>query len=164
MHLVLLASLPVSDWDEIRQQLGDFALEPEQQTFGGTPADFIDLERDPDRHVFLIYVEKELVGVGSLLTGQVSAALWPLQTPAIQLRGFVIDMKMQGRGIGTMASKEVIGLAKMIDPSSIHLTLTVNQRNPGARRTYEKAGFQALQEPYLGGPAGPQDIMFIELE
>lgn len=164
MDLVLLASLPESGWNEIRQQLGDVILEPEQQAFGGTPSDFVDLERDPARHVFLIYVEETLTGVGSLMTGPISAAIWPLQTPAIQLRGFVIDPKMQGRGIGTMATKEVIRLAKTIDPSATHLTLTVNQRNPGARRTYEKVGFQTLPEPYLGGPAGPQDIMFIELE
>lgn len=155
-----LASLPVEEWGAIQARLAEFQLTDEQQAFGGNPAEFIDLDSEPGRKVFLIYADGVLVGVGSLLSGDVDPALWPLQTPAVQLRGFVIDGRMQGMGIGTLATKQVIRLAREVDPKAEHLTLTVNQRNPGARRTYEKAGFMVWPSPYLGGPVGPQDIMY----
>lgn len=163
IRVVLLATLPVEDWGPVRDRLAQFQLAEDQRAFGGNPADFIDLESEPNRTVFLIYADHELVGVGSLLSGEVDAALWPMQTPAVQLRGFVIDGRMQGLGIGTTATKQVCELARDVDPNAEYLVLTVNQRNPGARRTYEKAGFLVWPSPYLGGPVGPQDIMYVAL-
>lgn len=163
VRLQLLTSLPVSDWPEVRNQLEKFTLSPDQEAFGGVPATFIDLQREPGREAFLVLADGDLVGVGSLMFGAVHPNLWPLQTPAVQVRGLAINQNQQGKGIGTEVSRLLIPLAAKLDPDAQHLTLTVNQRNPGARRAYEKAGFKTLPHPYIGGPLGPQDIMYVEL-
>lgn len=160
----LLTRIPESDWPQIRNQLSEVKLTPEQAEFGGSPSEFVDLQEEDGRQVFLIYADDQLVGTGSLLTGPVTELLWPMGTRAVQLRGFVVDLRMQGKGIGTEASRQVIALAQEVDPDAQHLILSVNQRNPGARRTYEKVGFQHWPEPYLGGPIGPQDILYIGLQ
>lgn len=159
-----LRSISADEHEQIRETLSGMSLTPDQAQFGGTPHSFLDLQNDPNRHVFLVYADELLVGIGSLLTGEVPHELWPMGTPAVQFRGFVIDSRMQGKGIGTKAVLQVIELAKTVDPHAHHLTLSVNQRNPGAKRAYEKAGFIVLSEPYLGGPLGPQDIMYIALK
>lgn len=161
VRLQLLSSLPVSDWFEIRKQLEALQVSPEQAAFGGIPVTFVDQQAEADREVFLVFADTELVGVGSLVTGALDPEQWPLQSRAVQLRGIVIGQDHQGKGIGTEVSRMLTKLASELDPDAEHLTLTVNQRNPGARRTYEKAGFQTLPEPYTGGPLGPQDIMYV---
>ena len=163
IRLRLLTSIPESEWDEIRLQLGEISIPQEQAAFGGDPAGFIELQIEDGRDVFLIYIRETLVGVGSLLVGDIASALWPPETRAVQLRGFLIDSALQGKGIGTRAARLTIELAKTVDPQPQHLTLTVNQRNSAARRAYEKAGFATLPDPYTGGPLGPQDIMYVEL-
>lgn len=163
VRLQLLSSLPVSDWSEIRKQLEQLTLSPEQAAYGGVPARFVDQQGEADREVFLVHADGDLVGVGSLVTGTLDPKQWPLQSLAVQLRGLVIGQDHQGKGIGTQVSRLLKQLAVELVPDAEHLTLTVNQRNPGARRAYEKAGFETLPEPYTGGPLGPQDIMYIAL-
>ena len=164
VRLELLSSLPTAEWGEVRSRLAEIQLAPEQMAFGGVPAKFVDQQSEPGREVFLVCADGALVGVGSLITGALPVDEWPLQTEAVQLRGVVIGMDHQGKGIGTEVSRQLKRLAAELVPNAEHLTLTVNQRNPGARRTYEKAGFKALPEPYTGGPLGPQDIMYVELD
>lgn len=164
IHLALLSSFPVSDWTEIQRNLAELTLEPEQAAYGGDPARFVAQQGEPDREVFLVCADGTLVGVGSLVTANLPADQWPLQTRAVQLRGLVVGKEHQGKGIGTEVSIILPKLASELVPEAEHLTLTVNQRNPGARRTYEKAGFKALPEPYTGGPLGPQDIMYVALK
>lgn len=163
VRLELLSSFPVADWGVIRDKLARLELPPDQTAFGGVPERFVDLEAEPNRNAFLVYADNILVGVGSLMTGAIPPDLWPLQSKAVQLRGLAIGEQYQGQGIGTEVSRLIKPLARELAPEAEHLTLTVNQRNPGARRTYEKAGFEALPEPYVGGLLGPQDIMYVEL-
>ncbi len=163
VRIELLNSFPKSDWPNIKDELSEVNLTGEQSKFGGSPSEFVDMQKEEGRHVFLIYADNQLVGTGSLLTGPVTESLWPKGTLAVQLRGFVVDARLQGKGIGTEATRQVITLARGVDHEAEHLILSVNQRNPAARRAYEKAGFRIWPEPYLGGPIGPQDIMYIEL-
>lgn len=164
VRLVLLSSLPTSDWREVRNNLASLTLSPDQEAFGGVPKRFVDQQSESNREVFLVYANNALVGVGSLVTVDLDPKQWPLKTKAVQLRGLVIGQDHQGKGIGTAVSRLLPDLAKQLKPEAQHLTLTVNQRNPGARRAYEKAGFTTLSEPYTGGPLGPQDIMYVGLE
>ena len=164
VRLELLSSLPTADWGEVRRRLAEIHLSPEQMAFGGVPAKFVDQQSEPGREVFLVCADGVLVGVGSLITGALPEDQWPLHTRAVQLRGVIIGRDHQGKGIGTEVSRQLKRLATNLVPEAEHLTLTVNHRNPGARRTYEKAGFKALPEPYTGGPLGPQDIMYVELQ
>lgn len=163
IRLELLSSFPIADWGGIRAELAKLELTPDQQAFGGVPESFIELQAEPGRNVFLVYADNVIVGVGSLVTGAIPPALWPMQSRAVQLRGLAIGLEYQGQGLGTRTSLLLKDLATQLDPDAEHLTLTVNQRNPGARRTYEKAGFSTLPEPYLGGSLGPQDIMYLPL-
>lgn len=164
VRLKLLSSFPIADWSSIRAELAKLELTPDQEAYGGVPETFIDLQSEPDRNVFLVYADTALIGVGSLVTGTIPPELWPMQSRSVQVRGLAIGLAYQGKGFGTKASLLLKDLAIQLDPDADHLTLTVNQRNPGARRTYEKAGFETLSEPYVGGPLGPQDIMYVALD
>ena len=163
MRLMLLSDFPRSDWSAIRARLAELEVPPVQAAYGGVPSKFIDQQGEPNREVFLVCAGNTLVGVGSLITDNLPSDQWPPQTRAVQLRGIVIGEKHQGKGIGTEVSKKLPELATQLEPEAEHLTLTVNHRNPGARRTYEKAGFATLPEVYTGGPLGPQDVMYVAL-
>lgn len=161
LKLVLLSSLPNDDLMLARTKVDGISILPDQERFSGTPLELFDLENSsPHRHVFLITVDDEVTGIGTFFTGPIPVSMWPPQRPAIQLLGFLIDHTMQGKGIGTRAARACRELASTVDPDAECVQLTVNVKNPGAKRAYEKAGFVALEEPYLGGPAGPQHIMY----
>ena len=79
--------------------------------------------------------------------------------PSVGLRTFVIDAKLQGKGIGSNAVKALLPYLKENYPHYHSLYLTVNCQNPGAVSCYQKAGLQDTGQLYLGGAAGPQHIM-----
>jgi len=161
LELVLLSSLSDAERTQTRTKVGGISILPDQERFSGTPLDLFDLEdTSPNRHVFLITENNDVVGIGTFFTGPIPISLWPPQRPAIQLLGFLIDHAMQGKGIGSRAASATLLLAPTVDPDSEVVQLTVNVKNPGARRAYEKAGFVTLDDLYLGGPAGPQHIMY----
>jgi RimJ/RimL family protein N-acetyltransferase len=159
--LQLLRSLHGEHRERVIRAASRISIPEAQQRFSGTVQELIDLDaREPERHVFLMKKDADIVGIGSLVTGPVPTDLWPMPGRVVQLLGFIVDESLQGQGIGSAAAHACIDLARTIDPEAEYLQLTVNLRNPGARHVYEKAGFVTHDELYLGGPAGPQYIMY----
>lgn len=79
------------------------------------------------------------------------------------LRSFMIDAREQGKGF---ASKALLQLPRLIGEHMsgiVRVGLTVNCRNKAAYALYKKCGFSDLGELYLGGSAGPQHIMNMDL-
>ena len=83
-----------------------------------------------------------VVGVGVLHPGAADLTTWPSGTPHIVLRGFLIDGRFQGRGLGTAAARAAIDTAQREYPKASALVLTVGVTNVAARRAYERAGFE----------------------
>lgn len=83
---------------------------------------------------------------------------------SIGLRTFLIDAKQQGRGFGTLAVKALFPYLKENYANYPRIYLTVNCKNPAAYTCYQKAGFHEAGEHYLGGAAGPQHIMYWDIQ
>lgn len=81
----------------------------------------------------------------------------------IGLRTFAIDKKCQGKGIGKAAMLAISAYVKSAYPNYRFIYLTVNCQNPVAEACYIKAGYEFAGEKYLGGEAGPQHIMYMNL-
>lgn len=75
------------------------------------------------------------------------------------VRMVMVDQAFQGQGIASQSLRLLPQWLREFYPEITELYLTVNCRNPGAYRCYEKCGYQDTGELYLGGPVGPQHIM-----
>ncbi|UUM31795.1 GNAT family N-acetyltransferase [Vibrio japonicus] len=85
------------------------------------------------------------------------------ENSSIGLRAYLIDAKQQGNGYGVKAVMLLPDYVKSHFPDVSKIYLTVNCKNPIAQNCYVKAGFIDNGDLYLGGAAGPQHIMFLNL-
>lgn len=93
-----------------------------------------------------------------------SVAGHDFDVPARGLRGFFIDARWQGRGLGGQAMQALLAWLVAQDPATRLLVLTVNCRNDAALALYRRAGFQDSGELYHGGRAGPQHLLLRHLD
>ncbi|WP_407538630.1 GNAT family N-acetyltransferase [Deinococcus radiomollis] len=116
-------------------------------------------EAAPDSEAMVIVAGNQVVGFYRLdfMPGAVAARNFG--EPSAGLRGFFIDSRFQGRGLGRFAMDAVIEDLRRRHPTVRVLALSVNQRNPVARQLYLRSGFQDHGEVFPGGSAGPQDVM-----
>ena len=79
------------------------------------------------------------------------------------LRGFLIDRRRQGRGLGQAAAAAAVAAAAKLTArhggGQAGVVLSVNERNAAGLAAYRKAGFEDHGQ-YLGGDAGPQRTMY----
>jgi RimJ/RimL family protein N-acetyltransferase len=74
-----------------------------------------------------------------------------------------VDAAAQGRGVATRAVRLLPDVVRRDFPVARSVVLTVNVRNPAARAVYLRGGFVDAGELYLGGSAGPQHVLRLEL-
>ncbi|MEV7661800.1 GNAT family N-acetyltransferase [Paenarthrobacter sp. NPDC089316] len=148
-------------------QLGavaELAVEENQRSFVGDPLRMmlIALEEE-SRLPYVIESGGVAVGVLTLQAGAATLAGWPDDDSVWLLRGFLIDARNQGRGLGSLAAASAVEEARKLtvryegDQSGV--VLSVNERNPAGLGAYAKAGFVDSGR-YLGGRSGPQRTMF----
>jgi GNAT superfamily N-acetyltransferase len=162
--------LPMKNLDDDARaiKLGEIALlelGEGQQKFVGEPLRMmlIALE-EASRYPFAVDANGTAVGVLTLQSGAATLAGWPDDDSAWLLRGFLIDRRQQGRGLGTLAAdaavREAAKLTAGLGSGQAGVVLSVNELNPGALAAYRKAGFEDRGR-YEGGDAGPQRIMYL---
>ena len=82
----------------------------------------------------------------------------------VGLRAFFVDKHHQGKGI----AKSVLSLLNAYVgenyPTASAVCLTVNCKNEVAYKAYLNSGFIDSGELYLGGSAGPQHVLRMQLE
>ncbi|TMP38414.1 GNAT family N-acetyltransferase [Pseudoalteromonas rubra] len=133
-------------------------LAPEQIRFAGTSDEFLEDECDTT-HRHVIRRDDTLIGYFKLdLAYDKKYEYCP--AGALGLRAFVIDKEYQGKGLGTAAVKALLAYLSVHYASYPWLYLGVNCQNLGAHTCYVKAGLTVCEDKYLGGPAGPQYIMY----
>ncbi|CAH0537685.1 GNAT family N-acetyltransferase [Vibrio marisflavi] len=139
------------------ESVRNIKLAAEQITFSGTPEEFLlDTSETTDLHV--IKYDEAVVGFFKLDLNYSSNHSFCHEN-SIGLRAFALDMRQQGKGIGTQAVK-ALGSYLQANYSGYHsIYLTVNCKNPKAISCYQKGGFEDTKETYHGGAAGPQRIM-----
>ena len=118
---------------------------------------------DPQRLPMVIVDEAEVVGFFALSAGPHCDKYLSVPDPqAVALSALSVDSRRQGRGVGTAAMLALPAFLARPDvaaifPHSLRLVLVVNQRNPAARRVYERAGFGVAGE--REGRIGRQWVM-----
>ncbi|HYH76872.1 MAG TPA: GNAT family N-acetyltransferase [Arthrobacter sp.] len=161
--------IPLDDLgpDACAIQLGAVALlelAPGQLDFVGDPlrmalAGLADRSRRP----YVIESAGTAVGVLTLQAGAARLAGWPDDHSAWLLRGFLIDRRCQGSGLGTLAAAAAVEAAAKLTArqggGEAGVVLSVNERNPAGLAAYRNAGFVDHGQ-YLGGGSGPQRTMF----
>lgn len=161
--------IPLKDLDSDARdiQLGAVAeleLAPGQLEFVGEPLRMVMAAlEDRTRYPHVIESGGAAVGVLTLQQGAATLAGWEDDDSAWLLRGFLIDRRRQGEGLGTSAAVAAVKAARNMNRRSgggeRGLVLSVNSRNPAGMAAYLRAGFTDVGE-YLGGRAGPQRVMY----
>ncbi|WP_426940219.1 GNAT family N-acetyltransferase [Pseudarthrobacter sp. S6] len=164
---VWLIALDDLDGDALAIQLGEVAnleLGPGQSIFVGDPLRMVlaGLEED-SRFPYVVEAAGYAVGVLTLQAGAARLAGWPDEDSAWLLRGFLIDRRHQGQGLGQLAATSAVdAAAKLTARRGTHeagVVLSVNETNPAGLAAYRTAGF-VDQGQYLGGSSGPQRTMY----
>ncbi len=118
---------------------------------------------EQSRRPYVIEANGDAVGVLTLQAGAARLAGWPDDHSAWLLRGFLIDRRHQGRGLGRLAAAAaVVAAAKLTagqEGGEAGVVLSVNERNPAGLAAYQNAGFVDHGQ-YLGGSSGPQRTMY----
>jgi GNAT superfamily N-acetyltransferase len=161
--------IPLRDLDADARaiQLGAVAeleLAPGQQEFVGDPLRMMlaGLE-DGSRRPYVVEAGGRAAGVLTLQSGAARLAGWPDDDSAWLLRGFLIDRRRQGQGLGQAAATAAVAAAAKLTArlggGQAGVVLSVSESNPAGQGAYLKAGF-ADKGVYLGGETGPQRTMF----
>ncbi|UVJ41077.1 GNAT family N-acetyltransferase [Arthrobacter sp. CJ23] len=167
LDTVWLIPLKMLDDDARAIQLGAVAgmeLAAGQSDFVGDPFRMMLLGLEEEARLpYVIEAGGSAVGVLTLQPGAARLAGWPDDDSAWLLRGFLIDKRAQGRGLGTLAAaaavEEARKLTRRLGGGQAGVVLSVNERNPAGQAAYVKAGFSDHGQ-YLGGDSGPQRIMY----
>jgi len=157
--------LPLKNLDDDARaiKLGEIAeleVTEAQRRFVGEPLRMmlIGLEEE-SRHPIAIDANGAAVGVLTLQAGAATLAGWPDDDSVWLLRGFLIDRRQQGKGLGTLAAEAAVRAAAKLTAAlggeQTGVVLSVSEENPAGKAAYRKAGFED-RGLYLGGDAGPQ--------
>lgn len=157
MTAITLAPLPAGRADLVAH----ITLPPEQHQFSDPPALALARARGR-RDGHLIRLGGQIVGFFGIDPDYPAAHDFAPEG-AIGLRMFSVDQAHQGRGVASAACARLRPYLAHHYPAAPACYLTVNHRNPAARRAYLKGGFADTGADYLGGGAGPQHIMRLDL-
>ncbi len=161
--------LPLKSLDEDARavKLGEISgleVAADQRLFVGDPLRMmlVALEEE-SRYPFVVDTGGAAVGVLTLQSGAATLAGWPDDDSAWLLRGFLIDRRRQGRGLGSLAAESAVAVAARLTTArgggQGGVVLSVNERNSAGQAAYSRAGFGDHGQ-YLGGDAGPQRTMY----
>ncbi|MEW1951529.1 GNAT family N-acetyltransferase [Pseudarthrobacter sp902506025] len=161
--------IPLRDLDADARaiQLGaiaDMSLLAGQERFVGDPLRMaLAGLAEESRYPYVVEAGGNASGVLTLQAGAASLAGWPDDKSAWLLRGFLIDSRHQGRGLGTLAATAAVEAARKLtvrhQSRESGVVLSVNEENHAGLSAYRRAGFVDAG-PYLGVSAGPQRTMF----
>ncbi|MBY8314769.1 GNAT family N-acetyltransferase [Vibrio fluvialis] len=142
-------------------QVAELHVADEQVKFVGT-IDEILVNIDDKIHPHLMLADGQVVGfflIDTLYSQQYDFA----GSHNLGLRAFFVSQQAQGNGYGKQATRLLKEYLQRLYPQFQCIYLTVNCKNPGARHCYLGGGFEDTGELYLGGAAGPQHIMQLDL-
>ena len=136
-------------------------LADEQIKFAGTAEEFLQSGTDTIA-LHIIKLHNEVVGFFKIDIKYTLGDEFHIENGVV-LRAFAIDMKHQGKGLGTLTVKALFPYLKENYSSYSFIYLTVNCKNQGAWVCYLKGGFQDTGKQYIGCAAGPQYIMQLKI-
>jgi RimJ/RimL family protein N-acetyltransferase len=144
------------------QQALALKVSGEQLKFVGTVQEIF--ENMPETgHKHVVLVGEEVVGFFVIDTAY-SENYDFCSKGALGLRAFFIDSRYQGKGYG---KSSVVALKPYLQQAYSQYSkvyLTVNCTNSSAYRCYSRSGFTDTNDLYLGGAAGPQFVMLMNMD
>ncbi len=147
---------------DLTDALRDVRVTEGQIEFSGQPYDVID-HPEPAVDVHVIKLAMQVVGMFRIDRGYHRS--YPFaQADTAGLRTFIIDQKMQGRGIATACCQQLHDYLSGQYPQVTAIYLTVNLRNPFAKKAYLAGGFADTGDQWPHGDAGPQNILKLDLK
>ncbi|MDQ7733030.1 GNAT family protein [Halomonas sp. SpR1] len=156
--MIKLEKLNAADIAVVR----NIAVRDDQLKFVGTAKEFL-ADSNEATHLHVIKHNDQMVGCFKIDIAYADGYDFCTEG-SIGLRAFIIDAKQQGKGLGTLAVKALFPYLKENYANYPRIYLTVNTKNPAAYTCYQKAGFHETGEQYLGGAAGPQHIMYWDIQ
>lgn len=156
--MIKLEKLDAPDVTEVRS----VTVRDDQLKFVGTAQEFL-ADSGAATHLHVIKHNDQVVGCFKIDIAYAESYDF-CTVGSIGLRTFLIDANQQGRGFGTLAVKALFPYLKENYANYPRIYLTVNAKNPAAHTCYQKAGFHETGEQYLGGAAGPQHIMYWDIQ
>ncbi|SBS30478.1 Acetyltransferase (GNAT) family protein [Marinomonas aquimarina] len=140
------------------EALAQLTVRPEQEEFAVPDALALAQQLAPSERPFVMLHNDQLAGF--FFVDLNYAALHDFcPDNGAGVRMVMVDRAFQGQGVATQALTQLPQWMQRFYPDIAVLYLTVNCRNPGAYRCYEKCGYQDTGALYSGGPVGPQHIM-----
>lgn len=144
--------------------IAELSLLPGQDRFVGDPLRMaLAGLAEESRRPYVVEAGGTAVGLLTLQSGAAGLAGWPDDQSAWLLRGFLIDQRHQGKGLGTLAAAAAVEAARKLtarhQSGQSGVVLSVNEANPAGLAAYRRAGF-IDRGAYLGGSQGPQRTMF----
>ena len=153
-----VALVPVTP--QLRDAVLALAPRPEQEPYSGRADQTLPFaESQPTQTPYVITERGRAVGFFVLDTAASPADA----SSDLVLRAFFVDAAAQGRGLAKAAVGLLPALVRADFPDVRRVVLTVNVRNPAARTVYLSGGFADDGELYLGGSAGPQHVLRLDL-
>lgn len=148
---------------ELRDAALRITVAPEQVRFGGTPAASIPVaDRESARASVVILRDGTPAGYFQLDTRSVPGA--PAGPHILGLRALVVDLRLQGQGVGRAAMLALPDYVRAHFPGRTVVMLTVNADNPPAIALYAATGWvDAGVGLYEGGHAGPQHVLRLDV-
>ena len=146
---------------DMHRALAALTVAPEQVVFSGQPADIV-ARADPTMDLHAILADGTPVGLFRIDRDYARAHGFA-RPGDLGLRSVIVDRHHQGRGIGSAMVRALPAYLARHYPDATDIYLTVNLRNPGARKSYLNGGFVDAGAQYLGGSAGPQHILHMVL-
>lgn len=143
------------------EQVITLSVADEQLPYVGTVEQVL-LNADDKVHPHLVLDSDKVVGI-FLIDTTYSCVYEFAPAGSLGFRAFLIDINCQGRGYGSAAMSVLGSYLAQQYPQYDAVYLTVNCKNPAAYRCYLNNGFVDNGELYLGGAAGPQYIMSLQL-
>src|SRR3954447_22557884 len=142
---------------ELREAMLRLAPHPDQERFAGRLADTLPAAEATPTAPVAIVADGEPSGFFVLHRGPAAGVLAP-EPRDLLLPAFLVDTRFQGRGIATRALAALPDFVAAQMPGIRRIVLSVSVGNPGAIRTYRRAGFADTGALYHGGAFGPQHV------
>ena len=142
-------------------QVRQLTMQPQQQPFIGD-LDALLQSQEPgiSRHVMV--QNGQAVGFFRLDTRFSTSHPFAPES-ALGLRSVFVGSNYQGQALAKHALQAMAAYIRHLGLPASQLYLTVNCKNDAAYQLYQRCGFVATGELYLGGGYGPQHIMYLAL-
>lgn len=148
----------------LHPQLLGLGVQPAQRSFVGRMTDLLaDAQNRSTAEPMAILLEAQAIGFYCIETCARTVAPVDLGAGALGLRGFFLDARWQGRGLGRQALRALFDDLGVRHPTATVLALTVSDDNATALALYQGAGFDDSGERYHGGSAGRQRLLLRRL-